>query len=176
MKYILWNMKVGCKSIGIKNKALVTYGSIVPKGRLSVGHYRQKNMEKGIRKIEQNGVHVAYLTCPQIKLNKYKDATMLSLWHIKGDSMDFILDMPELQDIRMYACKFNDYTALSKLTHLRKLCINGIATKEEQTFDYIANLSSLEELIIGYIQPFIKFPNLSNLHSLYKLFIFSGSI
>ena len=45
-------------------------------------------MEKGIRKIEQNGVHVAYLTCPQIKLNKYKDATMLSLWHIKGDSMD----------------------------------------------------------------------------------------
>ena len=24
MKYILWNMKVGCKSIGIKNKALVT--------------------------------------------------------------------------------------------------------------------------------------------------------
>ena len=60
-------------------------------------------MEKGIRKIEQNGVHVAYLTCPQIKLNKYKDATMLSLWHIKGDSMDFILDMPELQDIRMYA-------------------------------------------------------------------------
>ena len=86
--------------------------------------------------------------------------------------MDFILDMPELQDIRMYACKFNDYTALSKLTHLRKLCINGIATKEEQTFDYIANLSSLEELIIGYIQPFIKFPNLSNLHSLYKLFIF----
>lgn len=39
MKYILWNMKVGCKSIGIKNKALVTYGSIVPKGRLSVGHY-----------------------------------------------------------------------------------------------------------------------------------------
>ena len=39
-------------------------------------------MEKGIRKIEQNGVHVAYLTCPQIKLNKYKDATMLSLWHI----------------------------------------------------------------------------------------------
>ena len=112
-------------------------------------------MEKGIRKIEQNGVHVAYFTCPQIKLNKYKDATMLSLWHIKGDSMDFILDMPELQDIRMYACKFNDYTALSKLTHLRKLCINGIATKEEQTFDYIANLSSLEELIIGYIQPFI---------------------
>ena len=88
----------------------------------------KKNMEKGIRKIEQNGVHVAYLTCPQIKLNKYKDATMLSLWHIKGDSMDFILDMPELQDIRMYACKFNDYTALSKLTHLRKLCINGIAT------------------------------------------------
>lgn len=139
---------------------------------LSTSHYRQKNMEKGIRKIEQNGVHVAYLTCPQIKLNKYKDATMLSLWHIKGDSMDFILDMPELQDIRMYACKFNDYTALSKLTHLRKLCINGIATKEEQTFDYIANLSSLEELIIGYIQPFIKFPNLSNLHSLYKLFIF----
>lgn len=59
-------------------------------------------MEKGIRKIEQNGVHVAYFTCPQIKLNKYKDATMLSLWHIKGDSMDFILDMPELQDIRMY--------------------------------------------------------------------------
>lgn len=81
-------------------------------GRLSTEHYRQKNMEKGIRKIEQNGVHVAYLTCPQIKLNKYKDATMLSLWHIKGDSMDFILDMPELQDIRMYACKFNDYTAL----------------------------------------------------------------
>lgn len=142
------------------------------KGRLATKHYRQKNMEKGIRKIEQNGVHVAYLTCPQIKLNKYKDATMLSLWHIKGDSMDFILDMPELQDIRMYACKFNDYTALSKLTHLRKLCINGIATKEEQTFDYIANLSALEELIIGYIQPFIKFPNLSNLHSLYKLFIF----
>ena len=34
-------------------------------------------MEKGIRKIEQNGVHVAYFTCPQIKLNKYKDATML---------------------------------------------------------------------------------------------------
>ena len=145
-----------------------------PNGLLFTTHYRQKNMEKGIRKIEQNGVHVAYLTCPQIKLNKYKDATMLSLWHIKGDSMDFILDMPELQDIRMYACKFNDYTALSKLTHLRKLCINGIATKEEQTFDYIANLSSLEELIIGYIQPFIKFPNLSNLHSLYKLFIFSN--
>ena len=24
MKYILWNMKVGYKSIGIKNKALVT--------------------------------------------------------------------------------------------------------------------------------------------------------
>ena len=130
------------------------------------------NMEKGIKRIEQNGVHVAYLTCPQIKLNKYKDATMLSLWHIKGDSMDFILDMPELQDIRMYSCKFNDYTALNKLTHLKRLCINGIATKEEQTFDYIANLSSLEELIIGYIQPFIKFPNLSNLHSLYKLFIF----
>ncbi|MCS2858562.1 hypothetical protein NXY44_00025 [Phocaeicola vulgatus] len=55
-------------------------------------------MEKGIRKIEQNGVHVAYFTCPQIKLNAYKDATMLSLWHIKGDSMDFIFDMPELQD------------------------------------------------------------------------------
>ena len=52
-------------------------------------------MEKGIKRIEQNGVHVAYLTCPQIKLNKYKDATMLSLWHIKGDSMDFILDMPQ---------------------------------------------------------------------------------
>ena len=128
-------------------------------------------MEKGIKRIEQNGVHVAYLTCPQIKLNKYKDATMLSLWHIKGNSMDFILDMPELQDIRMYACKFNDYTALNKLTHLKRLCINGIATKEEQTFDYIANLSPLEELIICNIKPFSKFPNLSNLHSLYWLFI-----
>ena len=133
-------------------------------------------VEKGIKRIEQNGVHVAYLTCPQIKLNKYKDATMLSLWHIKGDSMDFILDMPELQDIRMYACKFNDYTALSKSTHLRKLCINGIATKEEQTFDYIANLSSLEELIIGYIQPFIQISNLSNLHSYINLFILNVKI
>lgn len=129
-------------------------------------------MEKGIREIEQNGVHVEYLTCPQIKLNKYKDATMLSLWHIKGDSMDFILDMPELQDIRMYKCKFSDYTALNKLIHLKKIFISGIATKEEQTFDFITNLSYLEELSIGYIQPFIKFPNLSNLHSLHKLFIF----
>ena len=129
-------------------------------------------MEKGIREIEQNGVHVEYLTCPQIKLNKYKDATMLSLWHIKGDSMDFILDMPELQDIRMYKCKFSDYTALNKLIHLKKIFISGIATKEEQTFDFIANLPYLEELSIGYIQAFIKFPNLSNLHNLHKLFIF----
>lgn len=68
-------------------------------------------------------------------------------------------------------CKFNDYTALNKLTHLKRLCINGIATKEEQTFDYIANLSPLEELIICNIKPFSKFPNLSNLYSLYWLFI-----
>ena len=51
-------------------------------------------MEKGIRKIEQNGVHVAYFTCPQIKLNKYKNATMLSLWHIKGNSMDLFWICP----------------------------------------------------------------------------------
>lgn len=31
MKYILWNMKVGCWNIGEKIKALVTSGSIAPK-------------------------------------------------------------------------------------------------------------------------------------------------
>ena len=118
-----------------------------------------------------NGVIVEDIPCHHIKLDKYKDATVLSLHFIKGISMDFILEMPELQDIRMYKCYFKDHTALSKLTYLRKLFINGIATKEEQTFDYIADLSSLEELIIGYIQSFIKFPNLSNLQNLHKLMI-----
>lgn len=129
-------------------------------------------MEKSIRKIGQNGVHVEYLTCPQIKLNKYKDATMLSLCHIKGNSMDFILDMPELQDIRMYGCEFKDHTALSKLTHLKKLFINTILSKDEQTFNYIAKLSNLEELAIGYVSKFFKFPSLSNLHKLHKILIF----
>ncbi len=119
-----------------------------------------------------NGVTVVDLPCHQIVLDKYSDATVLSLYFIKGISMDFILAMPELQDIRMYGCKFKDHTALSKLTNLKKLFINGITSKDEQTFNYIANLSNLEELSIGHVSKFFKFPNLSDLHMLHKLLIF----
>ena len=97
----------------------------------------------------------------------------LTLRKVKGKTIDFVRLFPLLQDIRMYSCTFDDYSALSELRNLTSLFINTIKTVQEINFDFVGNISNLRQLGIGYVSTFKKFPDLSNLVSLQELKLFN---
>lgn len=131
-------------------------------------------MEKKIEYISGSGLFIEGLTCSDIKeIDKYRKVKTLTLRKIKGETIDFVRLFPFLQDIRMYSCIFDDYSALSELRNLTSLFINTIKTAQEMNFDFVGNISNLKQLGIGYVSTFKKFPDLSNLVSLQELKLFN---
>lgn len=131
-------------------------------------------MEKKIEYISGSGLFIEGLTSADIKrIDKYRKVKTLTLRKVKGATIDFVLLFPLLQDIRMYSCTFDDYSALSELKNLISLFINTIKTVQEMNFDFIGNISNLKQLGIGYVPTFKKFPDLSNLVSLQELKLFN---
>lgn len=131
-------------------------------------------MEKNIEYINGSGLFIEGLTCKKIKeIDKYKKVKTLTLRQVKGETMDFVLQFPLLQDIRMYSCKFTDYSALGQLRNLTDLFINTIRTEQEMSFDFVADINKLKYLGIGYVTAFKKFPDLSNLMALQEVKLFN---
>lgn len=131
-------------------------------------------MEKKIEYISGSGLFIEGLTCSDIKeIDKYRKVKTLTLRKVKGKTIDFVRLFPLLQDIRMYSCTFDDYSALSELRNLTSLFINTIKTVQEINFDFVGNISNLKQLGIGYVSTFKKFPDLSNLVSLQELKLFN---
>ncbi|WP_220575564.1 hypothetical protein [Bacteroides sp. FSHCM14E1] len=131
-------------------------------------------MEKKIEYISGSGLFIEGLTYSDIKeIDKYRKVKTLTLRKVKGKTIDFVRLFPLLQDIRMYSCTFDDYSALSELRNLTSLFINTIKTVQEINFDFVGNISNLRQLGIGYVSTFKKFPDLSNLVSLQELKLFN---
>lgn len=131
-------------------------------------------MEKRIEYISGSGLFIEGLTCSDIKkIDRYRKVKTLTLRKVKGETIDFVHSFPLLQDIRMYGCTFDDYSALSELRNLTSLFINTIRTAQEMNFDFVGNISNLKQLGIGYVSTFKKFPDLSNLKSLQELKLFN---
>ena len=131
-------------------------------------------MEKKIEYINGSGLFIEGLTCTDIKrIDKYRKVKTLTLRKVKGATIDFVRLFPLLQDIRMYSCKFDDYSALSELRNLTSLFINTIKTAREMNLDFVGNISNLKQLGIGYVSTFKTFPNLSNLINLQELKLFN---
>lgn len=131
-------------------------------------------MEKKIEYISGSGLFIEGLTCGNIKeIDKYRRVKTLTLRKVKGEAIDFVRLFPLLQDIRMYSCKFDDYSALSEQGNLTSLFINTIKTVQEMNFEFVGNISNLKQLGIGYVSTFKKFPDLSNLINLQELKLFN---
>lgn len=131
-------------------------------------------MEKKIEYISGSGLFIESLTCSDIKkIDQYRKVKTITLRKIKGETIDFVRLFPLLQDIRMYSCMFDDYSALSELRNLTSLFVNTIKTAQEMNFDFVGNISNLKQLGIGYVSTFKKFPDLSNLASLQELKLFN---
>lgn len=131
-------------------------------------------MEKKIEYISGSGLFIEGLTYSDIKeIDKYRKVKTLTLRKVKGKTIDFVRLFPLLQDIRMYSCTFDDYSALSELRNLTSLFINTIKIVQEINFDFVGNISNLRQLGIGYVSTFKKFPDLSNLVSLQELKLFN---
>jgi hypothetical protein len=131
------------------------------------------SMEKGFNKLD-TGIFMEYrLNSEDIEnLLRHKKSKILSLRKLKINNLDFLLDLKELEALRVYACTIEDCSALQNLKKLKKLFINGVA-KENDNFSFLSEIETIESLDIGYAQHFVSFPNLEKCKNLRRLNIFN---
>lgn len=130
-------------------------------------------MNKGVNKLK-SGIFVEYRINEKDiqELIQYKRCKTITLTGIKTENLDFLLNLKNLNSIRLYNCKINDYSALSGLKKLTDIFINGVKSTEID-FSFLSEIQSLETIGIGYVFHFKSFPDLSLCTNLKRVTLFN---
>jgi hypothetical protein len=130
-------------------------------------------METGFNKFE-TGIFIErrFNNDDMSQFLKHKRSKKLTLTGLKLESLDFLLNMKELEDLKLYSCTIGNSSALCELKKLKFLFFNGVR-KPNDNFSFLTAVTSLEKLGIGYATYFEKFPDLSDCKKLKELQFFN---
>lgn len=125
-------------------------------------------MEEGFRKVKNKIIIEKRLGDLEIaKINKYKNATAIALWSTKHKDLNFLEVLSKLNSVEFYSSQIDNFDALSRISTLEHLFLNGIKNHEDLSF--INQLTQIEELDLLYLPKLEKFPDLSNCKNLRRI-------
>ena len=109
-------------------------------------------------------------------LEKHSGERVLSLHYApkKFQSLSFLESWKQLEDLRIYSCKFTDFSALKKTRKLKHVFINGLRYKDPD-LSFLASIKSLESFSLINATHLVKFPDLSACKKLRALSVDSCS-
>lgn len=111
------------------------------------------------------GVHLGALNNDDLELLRLHKNTKRVALELEGQStpdLDFLLQCQQLEELVIYGGKVGNYSAISMLTKLKRLFMNGRLRKWLETFEFIDGAVALEKLQIMHYPMFTTFPDLGN--------------
>jgi len=130
-------------------------------------------MEVGFNKIK-TGIFIEgrFNENDKSQLLKHYKSKNLTLTGLKLENLEFLLNLKELESLKLYSCIIDNSSILCELKKLKFLFFHKIKNPNDN-FSFLTEIVSLEELGIGYAPHFEVFPDLSNCEKLKKLQVFN---
>lgn len=127
-------------------------------------------MEEGFHKVKNKIIIEKRLGDFEIaQINKHKNCKSIALWRIKHKDLNFLEILSKLNSVEFYSSQIENFDALSRISTLECLFLNGIKNHEDLSF--INQLTQIKELDLLYLPKLEKFPDLSNCKNLRRISI-----
>ncbi|WP_437783601.1 hypothetical protein [Sorangium sp. So ce1097] len=97
---------------------------------------------------------------------KHRDRKIFEFWRTSHASLSFLKDLSGVEDLSFVNAKIEDPSALSCLSTLKRLFLNGV--RVSSGFGFLATLGQLEELHLLNLKGELVLPDLEGLGSLRK--------
>ncbi|WP_437857178.1 hypothetical protein [Sorangium sp. So ce363] len=95
---------------------------------------------------------------------KYGSKRVFEFWRTNHVSLSFLTGLSDIEDLSLINAKIEDPSALSCLTTLKRLFLNGV--KVSSGFGFLSGLSQIEELYLLNLKGELALPSLKGLDSL----------
>ncbi|KYF53237.1 hypothetical protein BE08_22850 [Sorangium cellulosum] len=95
---------------------------------------------------------------------RYRDRKIFEFWRTSHASLLFLKDLSDVEDLSFVNAKIEDASALSCLSTLKRLFLNGV--RVSSGFGFLATLDQIEELHLLNLRGELVLPDLGGLGSL----------
>ncbi|WP_437638390.1 hypothetical protein [Sorangium sp. So ce854] len=100
---------------------------------------------------------------------RYRDRKIFEFWRTSHASLSFLKDLDGVEELSFVNAKIEDPSALSCVSTLRKLFLNGV--RVGSGFGFLAMLDQIEELYLLNLKGELALPDLGRLGSLRKFWV-----
>lgn len=97
-------------------------------------------------------------------IEKYKSKKIFELWRTQLKSLAFLKNLPKMESLSLINTKVEDPGALAEISTLKNLFLNEF--KPSSGWDFLANLTQIEELHILNTKGELALPDLQKLDNL----------
>ncbi|WP_438019318.1 hypothetical protein WMF18_09710 [Sorangium sp. So ce315] len=126
------------------------------------------SMSKNIRVVKGKVVVEGKFTSleEEVVRARYRDRKVFEFWRTSHASLSFLKDLADVEGLSFVNAKIEDPSALSCLSSLKKLFLNGV--RVSSGFGFLATLGQIEELYLLNLKGELVLPDLEGLGSLRK--------